>query len=312
VEQLDSHPNPVTGAAEETYERWRKLALDNGFTHFLSAEDGFHRMNGSNRLWSGKRPGIYLWLAADGEVYVGQSVVPRLRLRQHIKAHGDLVHAAFQPCAKAGLNALEQKLVDVLGKHFPLRNIKFALSTASSVPFDELVSPAEQQAFLAGEHLPDQEWQALGEHERRQSKKFERFTGDHSCIEPLACARLFVSRVIPKPATTEACFWSASLFPDRRFIRINAGQQEVFTVEWSTGRVRIFSDRSLSLLRSWRTDYQTPSWVNLVRPAHLESWLAGDRLLSCRCLVLRLMRHTQALNSASHCPQLLRDCAPFD
>ena len=258
------------------------------------------------RLWSGKRPGIYFWLAENGEAYVGQSVAPHWRLRQHVKAHGDLVHAAFQPCAKAGLNALEQKLVDVLGEHFPLRNIKFALSTASTVPFDELLSPAEQQAFLAGEHLPDHEWQALDEHERRQSKKFERVMADPRSVEPLACARLFVSRVIPNPATTEAWFWSASLFPDRRFIRINAGQREVFTVDWNTDRVRIFSDRSLSLLRSWRTDYQTPSWVNLARPPHLESWLAGQRLLPCRRLVLRLMRHTQALNSASLCPQLLR------
>ena len=313
MEQLDSHPNPEAGAAEETYERWLKLALDHGFTHFLYAQDGFRRLNGSNRLWSGTRPGIYFWLAEDGEAYVGQSVAPRWRLRQHIKAHGDLVHAAFKPCARRGLNALEQTLVDVVGKHFPLRNIKLALSTASAVPFDELVSPAEQEAFLAGEHLSDGEWKALDEHERRQSKKFERFMADPKSAEALACVRLFVTRVIPKPATTEACFWSASLLPDRLFIRINAGQQEVFTLEWSTDRVRIFSDRSLSLLRSWRTNYQTPSWVSPVRPPHLESWLAGYRLLSCRRLVLRLMRHTQALNSGSHCPQLLeatRGCPP--
>lgn len=307
MEQVDNDRSTGANAEEDTYARWHRLALENGFTDFLSTNDQFRRLSGSNRAWSGTRPGIYFWLAADGEAYVGQSVVPRSRLGQHIKAHGDLVHAAFQPCARAELDSLEQKLVDIVGRHFPLRNIKFALSTASAVPFDQLVSPTEQQAFLAGETIADHQWRALDEHERRQSKKFERFTADSKSAEAIACVRLFLTHVIPKPAATEARFWSASLFPDRRFIRVNAGQQEVFTYDWSSGRVRVFSDTSLSLLRSWRTEYQTPSWVNFLRPRHLDRWLSGTRLLSCRRLALRLVRHTQALNSASHCPQLLRD-----
>lgn len=312
MEQIESPPPAPVSPGEQAYALWLKLALDNGFTHFLCAEDGFRRLRSSNRPWSGSRPGIYFWLAEDGEVYVGQSVVPRSRLRQHIKAHGDLIHAAFQPCARSELNALERKLVDIVGRHFPLRNIKFALSTASSVPFDELVSPAEQQAFIAGGVLPDHEWGALDEHERRQSKKFERFRADLRSAEAFATVRLFVARVIPKPAATEASFWSASLLPARRFIRINIGQQEVFTYDWATNRVRIFSDTSLSLLRSWRSDYQTPSWVNFLRPHHLDRWLSGRRLLSSRRLAVRLMRHTQALNSASHCPQLLRHRSATD
>lgn len=112
--------------------------------------------------------------------------------------------------------------------------------------------------------------------------------------------------MIPKPAATEFAFWSVSIFPDKGFIRINAGQQEVFTLETRTNRVRAFSDKSLSLLRSWRSPYQVPSWINFLPPPELDRWLSGERLLSCRRLALRLMRHTQALNSASHCPQLLR------
>lgn len=243
---------------------------------------------------------------------MGQSVAPRSRLRQHIKAHGDLLHAAFQPCAKCELDALERKLVDIVGQHFPLRNIKFALSTATTVPFDELVSPAEQRAFLAGETLAAEGRRRLEEHERRQLKKFERFMADPRSAEALASVRLFVDRAMPKPAATEARFWSASLLPDKRLIRVNAGQQEIFTYDYSSARVRIFSDKSLSLLRSWRCDYQVPSWVNFVRPNHLDTWLAGHRLLSCRRLALRLMRHTQALNSASHCPQLLRHPSAAD
>lgn len=312
MEQPKASPLIPNSPEEEAYALWLRLALDNGFTQFLRAKDGFRRLSGSNRPWSGKRPGIYFWLAEDGEAYVGQSIVPRSRLRQHTKAHGDLVHAAFQPCARSELDALEQKLVDIVGRHFPLRNIKFAVSTASTVPFDELVTPAEQQLFLVGEELLDGEWRALDEHARRQDRKFDRFRANPKSAEALASVQLFVTHVIPKPAATEALFWSASLLPDRRLIRVNAGHQEVFTYDWAADRVRVFSDKSLSVLRSWRCDYQVPSWVNLVRPHHLEGWLAGQRLPSFRRLVLRLMRHTQALNSASHCPQLLRHPSEAD
>ena len=306
MDEIDRRPKASVGNEQDIYQRWLNLALDNGFTHFLSPDDRFRRLTGSGRPWGGKRPGIYTWLAAGGEAYVGQSVVPRSRLRQHVKVHDDLLHAAFQPCSKGELDALERKLVDVVGKHFPLRNIKFALSTASAVPLDELANPAEQQVYLAGGTLVDHDWSALHEHERRQAKKFERFMENPKSAAALAAVCLFVSRTIPKPAATETSFWSASLLPDPGFIRVNVGQQEVFTYNWKADRVRVFSDQSLSLLRSWRAFYQTPSWVNWLRPRRLDSWLAGDRLLSCRRLVLRLMRHTQALNSASHCPQLLR------
>jgi hypothetical protein len=223
-----------------------------------------------------------------------------------MKVHGDLVHAAFQPCKRAELDGLERHLVDLAGKQFQLRNIKFALSTVSNVPFDELVTPAEQQAFLAGEALARSEWRSLDEHRRRQNRKFERFLDIPSSKDALTCVARFVKLALPGAPDTEVVFWSASLLSERNLVRINVGQQEVFTFDWRTNRVRIMSDRSLSLLHSWRTDYETPSWVNNLRPSQLETFLTGRRLLSVRRLVLRLMRHTQTLNSASHCPQLVR------
>lgn len=56
-----------------------------------------------------------------------------------------------------------------------MRNIKFAVSTARPVPFDELVGPAEQQAFLAGADMTAGDWQPLDELTRLQAKKFSRF-----------------------------------------------------------------------------------------------------------------------------------------
>jgi hypothetical protein len=47
----------------------------------------------------------------------------------------------------------------------------------------------------------------------------------------LTSVRHFVSGEFPKPAATEASFWSAPLFPERRLIRINGGQQKFFNVD---------------------------------------------------------------------------------
>lgn len=300
--QISAQPAPDIDVAA----LWLKIARENGFEDFVTADHGFARSSSSWRRWASRStPGIYFWLTENGEAYIGQSVRPRDRLRQHLRDHGDITHAAFQRCSRQELDALEQKLVEVAGRHFPLRNIKFAVSTASPVAFDQLVRPAEQAAFVAGADLEDDPWAPLEEHVRLQARKFERFVADPASGPALEALRLFISRVIPKAAATEAKFWSVSLFPDRGFVRVNAGHQEVFTCDCCTGRVRVFSDRSLSWLGSWRTRYEVPSWVNRVRPADLDCWLAGERLLSCRRLIVRLMRHTQALNSGSHCPQLL-------
>lgn len=311
MENIKTEVTSPADAVKDLSELWLKIARENGFEDFLTADDGFGRSTSSRRRWANRnRPGIYFWLADNGEAYIGQSVRPLARLRQHLRDHGDITHAAFQRCLRQDLNALEQKLVDVAGRHFPLRNIKFAVSTASPVAFDQLVSPAEQAAFVAGGDLENGPWAPLEDHVRLQARKFERFVADPASATALQALRLFVSRAIPKPAATEEKFWSVSLFPDRRFVRVNAGHQEVFTYDGRVGRVRVLSDCRLSWQHLWRMPYEVPSWVNRVRPAHLDWWLAGDRLLSCRRLVVRLMRHTQALNSASHCPQMMRHPTP--
>lgn len=60
------------------------------------------------------------------------------------------------------------------------------------------------------------------------------------------------------------------------------------------------------VLRSSRMRYQTTSFETQMSAAELQWWLTGKALLSSRRLVLRLMLHTQALNSGSHCPQAVR------
>jgi hypothetical protein len=43
--------------------------------------------------------------------------------------------------------------------------------------------------------------------------------------------RVFISNCIPNPASTENRFWSVTLYPQQgTLLRVNSGQQEVFTV----------------------------------------------------------------------------------
>jgi len=290
-------------------ERWRSLARLLGFSDFLSAADGFKSCEGPRPWVNARQPGIYFWLANDGQAYVGQSIQPRARLHQHMKAHGDIVQAAFQVCALDKLDRLEAQLVERAGEHFPLRNIKLAVSTASAVPFDGIVPPEEQAAFLAGGDLPVGEWRDLEQLARLQQRKFEQLRIHAIGDEVIAAAQLFVKRAIPRPADTEVGFWSATIRSSGLLMRVNVGQQEVFTIErrGRTASARIFTADRVDWMRSRRSPYQIRSFETRVRADQLAEWLIGKRLLSCRNLIIQLMRHTQALNSASHCPQLVRE-----
>jgi hypothetical protein len=201
---------------------------------------------------------------------------------------------------------VEAELIRKAGRHFALRNIKLAVSTCRPVPFDRLVSNIEREAFLAGTDLPDTEWRHFELLTRLQATKYEKFVsmpGGQAAIEAL---QSFVAAVLPRPAATEVGFWSVTLFPDKQFLRLNAGQQEIFTFDMATGEHRLFSDERLSFMRSAKARYSTPSYETMVRAGDLQRWLQGDVLLSCRRLAVRLMRHTVALNSGSHCPQAVR------
>lgn len=290
---------PAQQLPANALEQWRKAATLAGFTDFVATADGStYRTN---------RPGIYFWLAANGEAYVGQSIRPKQRLRAHMKAHGDLIAAAFQPCAKRHLDTLEAELVRQLGKSHKLRNIKLAAWTCSKVPLDDVLSAEEQLAFIQGQALPRSVWQTFPEQERLHERRFRQFV-DAGGSDALRALQIFVERAVPRPEETELSFWSVTLLPAQKMLRVNVGQQEVFTVEFAGRRavVRILTAKRVRLFGSWRMPYQVESYVNSLPATKLGSWLNGQRLVSARELVLRLMRHTQPLNSRSHCPQALR------
>lgn len=299
----------ATAPITEQVARWSHLASTWGFVDFLSPEDGFKDCLRSNRPWANRgQSGIYFWVAENGEAYVGQSVAPQSRLRQHWREHRDIAQACFLPCAVSDLDRVEEQMIREAGKHFELRNIKHSVSTAREVPFDKLVHVHERDRFIAGGNLKDANWRSLEILARIQERKCAKFLTVSGAPEALATARTFISRAIPKPAATELGFWSITLFPASGFIRVNAGQQEVFTCQAGLqgGRIRVLTDRRVSVMRSRKARYRVESYITALPAESLDGWLQGEVLLSCRRLVVQLMRHTTALNSGSHCPQAVR------
>lgn len=260
-----------------------ETALKLGFADFLSPEDGFRSCTDTGQAWANRaKPGIYFWLCENGEAYVGQSIKPQARLRQHMKVHADLRCAAFRPCPSKELDRTEARLIREVGDLFLLRNIKLAVSTASDVPFDNVASPKEQEAFVLGADPEDISWRTMDHLTRIQARKFDQFLTHPHRKAALGALRMFIERAVPRPAATEVRFWSVSLRPKGCFIRVNAGQQEVFTHEVLQGKayVRVLTDERVHLLRSTRMRYQTTSFETEAPAAHFERWLAGKSL--CR------------------------------
>ncbi len=199
-----------------------------------------------------------------------------------------------------------------MGSKFPTRNIKHAFSTRTFVPFDQFITPAERDAFLASEIIEEDGdvWQHLPISEQKQARRYQKFAklSDKNLI--LEGLLFFIWSVIPRPRLLENRFWSVSLFPGAHILRVNAGQQEIFTIVRAEAGELIV--RMLTL-RPFGPEpdgphYKTSSYVDWFLLEELPEWLEeSDRLLSARELAIQLMRHTTALNNGSHCPQVVRE-----
>lgn len=293
------------------FQLWSRKAREFGFVDFVTPEDAFSTCFLKQAPWRNKDAcGIYFWIAENGETYVGQTVNARARLLEHWRHHRDISYACFQPVEREELDRTELTLIKRIGRVFATRNIKHAFETHTHVPLDDFITDEERMSFLAGRvDLHAFGWRELPVLMQKQQRKFELLvesSGSVTAIDALAC---YLRSAIPKAATTEARFWSLTIFPDQRFLRLNVGQQEVFTVAWDDtgcGEARVLTGRRIGFFRSKRTSYQVESYVQTVQVRRLRSWLTGAPLLAARELVVRLMRHTNALNANSHCPQIVR------
>lgn len=115
------------------------------------------------------------------------------------------------------------------------------------------------------------DWRQFEQLERLQRRRFEQFSKTPWAEGELAALRVCLSHAVPRPADTEVRFWSVTVRPESGFIRVNAGQQEVFTYEsaGASGAIRIFTTDRVGWLRSWRSPDQIPSF---------ETALSADKL----------------------------------
>lgn len=244
-------------------------------------------------VWPDDRCGLYIWQAANGEIYLGQSVNARRRLIEHQKNYLDLQTAAFLAVAKADLDREETRLARLFEAVGPIRNVKLVTRTFAVVPYD--------LAVVEQVDTP----RAMPEQDIKAAKSWRLFCRHPQAEGVIRHVRHFTENALPHVWSTEARFWSATAFPDGG-VRINCGQQELFTC-WPTDdnslQIRVLCDRSLD----WRLKsrmYRTNSWEHIWSARKLMAFNDWQKI---RSFAEYLMRHTTALNSTNHCPQLFRN-----
>jgi hypothetical protein len=295
---------------EDSQRRWQTAVAGMGFTDFVSPEDGFRTLGGGPWVNSNSS-GVYCWVAENGEAYVGQAVSVRRRLLDHWKIHRDMLAAAFMKLDLEKLDEVERTCIKDISKSFSTRNIKHAISTSAFVPFDVFMSDAARHAFLSGSsEVSDYFWRDLGFLEQKQAPKFRRLKQEGRFFEIVDAVRVFISNCIPNPASTENRFWSVTLYPQPgTLLRLNSGQQEVFTVFDEGGDLfaRPLSAKWLNVREFLAGPYyKTQSFAYFVDLADFGGWFTDERRAAVRDLAVWLMRHTTPLNNGSHCPQIVR------
>lgn len=288
---------------------WADHMVGLGFTDFLAAEDGFSLEQRTGKKWPRANDcGVYTWITGSRETYTGQALRARMRLKQHWKNYRDIAYAAFAPVPVELLNKEEPRLIAAVEALYPVLNIKFALSSASAVPLDRVVSHEQMRLFAEG-HPVDTEvpWRELPILYRKQARRFAVFKNDELYLKAIEALRIYVSRCIPLPSATEAGFWSVTILNETPHVfRVNVGQQEVFSLWAEDGLyARILAREQLGD-RCTGPHYVTDSYDNQIPLRNLKEWLMGEKIIACRKLVIWLMRHTAPLQQGSHCPQIVR------
>ena len=218
----------------QAFGAWYDFAKGLGFTDLLSAEDGFRTSLVTGEPWANmNKCGVYFWIADDGETYVGETVNARSRLITHFRRHPDIRLAGFQLVPREMRKAREKELIKLVeASVFPTRNIKLAFNTRTFVPFDQFISPSELSTFLHSEVIDDDpdQWQDLPLLIQKQAGRFQQLNDIPDKDEILEALVIYLWCVLPRPRLLENHFWSVTLFPGSHILRVNAGQQEIFTI----------------------------------------------------------------------------------
>lgn len=188
-----------------------------------------------------RRSGIYVLHLANERYYVGQSSDMPSRLASHRRTFPDLIQVSLLPLrgSKARLEAYEKEIIHTLEDHgFTLLNIVHASITHHSSPFDDLVTPDEQQQWLADPQRIGQGVRSSVDPNARMkyAARYARLQQRSDAKRLSTCLRRYVTWCLPKPASTEPAYWSVSCMPTTnaqtgsRLACFNSNVMEIFVV----------------------------------------------------------------------------------
>jgi putative acetyltransferase len=189
-----------------------------------------------------KRCGIYMLVFADSSIYIGQAIDAVRRFAQHRQTYNDIDAFAFAPVAASRLDETERTMIQLAerGGHV-LRNTMFVSNIHVETDLDGLLSPEEQQRWLAApvhvNQLGEHARQALAaSHRARFQSRYEVFLKSPLSDWVLDLLTDYVECAIPHPSLTEYTFWALSCMPGTnsytypRFCTLSVGVMEVFVL----------------------------------------------------------------------------------
>lgn len=212
-----------------TPERMKTLARSLRFREPLTCgtpprfRDAYFDCGGKPRR-DGHLPGIYLLFLTNGLLYVGQSLDVPERLQEHALAKERAFHAySLRPVIPSRLDEAERRTIARAGAlGIALDNHQFydRGKAFHGEIFDDVFSPEEQDAFIAGiasgRPAPDTFAEYLGLVEPRYREDWTRFTTmfpDWPIL--IHIAREFVERFIPDAPLMLNHYWQCSLLDKR-------------------------------------------------------------------------------------------------
>ena len=284
---------------------------------------------------AGQRCGIYVLGFADGERYVGQAVDVTKRYLNHCKTYADLTELSFKCVPAEELDAEERRCIHTLeagGVH--LRNFTHMSVVGGDRPFDEVVTPGEQEAWLQGDPgLQDDEPHVVDESlRRRQRHKFEKLMTLPHAQEVLTLLGLYLLTTMPFPNRTEQDFWIVSCLPYgvgeySVYCRVTVNRQENFSVYGNEKGFDVSFHMAMSPLQAlvgddWQQRLEANGYevidhrydsgghdqtrVDTFGYEHtLEALTSAETLQAMAVLNLRLVRKGGNHQPGSHCPQLV-------
>lgn len=270
---------------------------------------------------------------------MGQAKDVTRRYLNHRKTYADLTHLTFKSIPQEELDAEEQRCIHTLeAAGMLLRNFSHMSVVRGERPFDEVVTPNEQERWLqADQELVDDGPHVLDESlRRRQRHKFEQFMTLPHAQDALLLLGLYLVNTLPFPRRTEQDFWIVTCLPygvaknagaGTVYCRVTVNMQENMSIYGNEDGLDISFHTAISPLKEqmgddWKEQleegqYEVTGHQYKVGGQDQTEFFAFGRehaeivlteaatLQAMAVLNLRLMRKGGSYQPGSHCPQLV-------